>query len=419
MQHHVYVSSTFGVKTLCIVIAMCCGSTLAQRTGAASNSRRTSTVYGVCIYITNDTAYYSNVFAMPGSSSYQAQSAFRQYATSQAKGAPLKGATCRWAASQDQAAALKAQEKQLLGTAGHSAKGVETGWQYTPSSVAAVPAPAIATVSTASVPGRRGAPVPTSSPARATVTPAASQSPGSRATSITGSPTTSSGTSIATAGTGTATAGTGLSSIGTNARQTVQGAQASTTAAVSSSVNDMTTSTVNGMTTAATGAMQNFQNRLFHKKKPEQTPTATTAGVTPAVNVASVSAPVPIPASSPAQVSTPGNPISQPAATPDSASSGVGFLFCHLKANGSEYYSDIFPATASDLNPATMAFWRQVAHQYKMSSVPFRDNVACVGGPNEQEAIASRKNFIDTAPQRGLSAGHMVDTGWMYMGETK
>ena len=326
-----------------------CSSAMVEAQATAAQT----TLYGVCSYKSGGTYYHTGVLTEPMTARNDVQHQFLLYINSQTPAAPKIGAGCRWSLTQ----AEVTKGLQLIEQSS-STQQAAIAWQYNPSA---------------------------SQTATAT---AANGTPGN--------------------GTGTAqsAAGTGIGSIGTNTTDSLKGAGANASSTVATSVNTMTTSGVNDMTNAATSAVGN----LFHRKKKDD---AGAAGGAPATGPAAGGAPAAQPAQLVASTATPAAaPVAAAQADSLPAAGGVSFFACHLKANGTPYYSEIFPASSTDQAPATMAFWREVAHQYKISNIPFSKNVACDRAASDA-AAATALQTLKAADGKG------VDTGWAYMGDVK
>ncbi|MBE7181574.1 MAG: hypothetical protein INR71_10275, partial [Terriglobus roseus] len=363
-------------------------------------------VYGVCAYTLDQTEYFSNVFGTATSYEGPANKAFRDYATAQAAGKPLKNAGCRFQRTEQAAADIKETDKRLLGMTGHAQKSAETGWQFT--TVAVQTTTTTTTTVRPTVPTAQSATEPASNTATAATTRTAMASNSNAANARTAIARTAgtaqtAATTNATTTPAATTASTGIGSIATTTTDTLKGAQTTTTTAVTNSVNGITTTTVNGLTTSATNMMTGLQSRIFNHKKKAATPDATATpaaanAAAPAVTTTVATTAVPQPnGSTPVQVTT------------TTTSGGIGFYFCHLKAGSSEYHSGIFPGTAADQTAASTGFWRQVTQQYKLSNVPFMGNVSCTFAPSEADASTQLKTWEDGAGQRG-TGGHVVDT---------
>ena len=334
-----------------------------------------TTLYGVCSYKSGTTYYHTGVLTEPIAARNDVQHQFLLYINSQTPAAPKIGAGCRWSLTE----AEVTKGLQLIEQSS-STKQAVIPWQYNP-----------AASQTASA---RGLP---------TAQRTAAQPTAAQAAWAGGNQTAGGGTG--TGGTGT-DAGTSIGSIGSNTTNTLKGAGANASSTVAGSVNTLTTSGVNDMTNAATNAVGN----LFHRKKKDASDATgggaagTTAGGASAAQANQLTA----------SAATPAGAQPGAAAAADSlpAAGGVSFFSCHLKANGTAYYSEVFPAAATDQAPATMAFWREVAHQYKISNIPFSKNVVCDRAGSDTAAAAAMQ-AVKAADGKG------VDTGWAYMGDVK
>jgi len=183
--------------------------------------------------------------------------------------------------------------------------------------------------------------------------------------------------------------------------------------AITASGASAVTDTMSSATTSLTGAMQGGVGKLFHKKAASATDPSAPAqsGATSQNDLAAAN-----PASNvipSANDSSPGSATIAATAPAPADSGSVSFVFCHLQAAGATYVSDIFPSTDASDAGAQTAFWRQVGRQYKLTSIPFRDNVACVRSADEPQSITARKSLLST----NISASKAVDTGWTYMGD--
>lgn len=227
------------------LLATAAPSLSAQAAGQPPANYKGPTLFGVCVYISGDTSYYSNIFSISGYFKFKAQEAFQQYATSHANGAPLKGAGCRWSTSQEEVTTQKDADKRLLGLAGRSAKGVETGWTYN-----------AATAANASTPAAT----------RTAMTNTANNGVASR-TRTTGSGTAAAQTTNQTANTqtsanGQTTANTG--SIASSTEQTMQDSLAASKSSATSAVNDTVATTMGTVSAGASNAIKGLFN---HKAK--------------------------------------------------------------------------------------------------------------------------------------------------------
>ncbi len=340
------------------VLVLASAAAVSGQSTAQATTPAQTTLYGVCSYKTGGTYYHTNVLTEPMTTRNEVQHQFLLYINSQTPTTPKIGAGCRWSLTQAEVTKGLAMIEQTS-----SVKQAVIPWQYNP---------------------------------------AASQTAGT-ANGRAVSAQTGGGVSSAQAAAGAA----GIGSIGSTTTDSLKSAGSNASSTVAGSVNTMTTSSVNDMTNAATGAVGN----LFHRKKGSGGGSGTTAdaGAAQPTQVAATA-----PAGDPAAKTLVATPAAGAGAPADSlpAAGGVSFFACHLKANGTAYYSEIFPAAPTDQAPATMAFWRQVAHQYKISNIPFSNNAAC--DPAASDAAAA------TALQAAKTAnGKGVDTGWAYMGDGK
>ena len=339
-----------------------------QGTAQATTPAQT-TLYGVCSYKTGGTYYHTTVLTEPMTARNDVQHQFLLYINSQTPTTAKIGAGCRWSLTQAEVTKGLAMIEQTS-----SVKQAVIPWQYNPA----------ASQTAASANGR------------------AQTVAGQTVATQTGNGVSSAQTAAGTTGTGT-----GIGSIGSTTTDSLKSAGSNASSTVAGSVNTMTTSGVNDMTNAATSAVGN----LFHRKKSGGggSGTTTDAGAAQPTQVAANA-----PAGDPAAKALVATPAAGAGAPADSlpAAGGVSFFACHLKANGTAYYSEIFPAAPTDQAPATMAFWRQVAHQYKISNIPFSNNAAC--DPAASDAAAA------TTLQAAKAAnGKGIDTGWAYMGDGK
>ncbi len=211
------------------------------------------TLWGVCVYIIGDTSYYSNIFSTSGYYKFKAQQAFHDYATTQAKGVALKGSGCRWSTSQEEVTTQKAADKKLLGLAGRSAKGMETGWVFT----------AAATPATTTAASRASNATSAGATQRAAYTNGAANQAGAQSA-----------------------AGTG--SIASSTQQTMQDSLATSKATAAGAVNDTVATTMGTVSSGANNAIKGLFNRKPKAAAdPQSTTTANspqTPGAAPAVN---------------------------------------------------------------------------------------------------------------------------------------
>lgn len=244
-------------------VALCCSLRPTTVVAQVPANYQGPMLFGVCAYVEGDTSYYSSILSLSGYYKLKAQEQFRQYALAQAKGTPLKGSACRWSTSKEEITTDKASDKQLLGTARHSAKGVETGWSFNAALADATTQP----VRTASAKGIAGV-----------------KSTGT--TTQTTASTTSNTAPTASTTTGTTTTASG--STASNAQQSATGALSGAKSTATSSVNDAVTSSVSSLSTGASSAIQGMFHRGAGKSKsadqsapPATTPVATSQAATP------------------------------------------------------------------------------------------------------------------------------------------
>ena len=211
---------------VCGALLLVPGAGSAQLLPSQTATAAVPTVYGVCVYVVSDTSYYSTVFPLSATARAQAGNTFRQYALAQANGAPLKGAGCRWGATQAEISAQKDADKKLLGQPGRSAKGVETGWAFNPATAAATTPSAIARSAAVA------RPAVVTTPAVATPTVAVPVS----ATTV---PTTAAATVKPVSTTGVTGS---TSSISGNAASTLDSTKATATQSVNTTMNTMASS---------------------------------------------------------------------------------------------------------------------------------------------------------------------------------
>lgn len=233
-----------------VLTVMLAGETAlyAQTAGQVPANYKGPTLYGVCVYVVSDTSYYSSIFSTSGYFKFKAQEAFHAYATAQAKGAMLKGSACRWSTSQEEVSTQKDADKRLLGLAGRSAKGVETGWAFDASATNAA-GTTVASLSTAATPNS-----PTKVPSSKPANPSSSANPAT----VNAQP--SSTAQTATTG-GSSTTGTLAQPAAPSTKQTVQDSVASSRAVATTAVNEAVATTMGTVTSGATNAMKNMFNR--------------------------------------------------------------------------------------------------------------------------------------------------------------
>lgn len=373
-----------------IVVAGVSVAAAAQTPAISDQTAPQTTLYGVCTYIANGTYYHTEVLSAAMTMTVQIQRQFVQYAAADTAIGVKTRVGCHWALTQREIS----KGLQLIEQSASTKQG-KISWRYNAAALQASPQRA---ASGGRVAGA-GTPAATTGPAvnaAETAIPAnTSTTGGSSDTGVVSAP--SSGTLNSAAQAGTTSAGSGLSSIGTSTVQTMKDAQTNATSALTTSIASATSSTVNDMTNAATTAVGNMFKK---KKKPADGAKIDENGAPGAVLTNSA-------------LATPGLQAAPAPAVATATSTGVSFLFCHLQANGSEYYSDIFPAGAEDQSHAAMVFWREVSRQYKIAKITFSNNVSCQRSDSDAEAMAA------SAARRGVTAGHTVETGWAYMGDVK
>lgn len=240
------VSSRASIAGLLALLSVAPACLAGQSAAQPPSNYQGPNLFGVCAYVLGDTSYYSNVFSTSGYFKFKAQEAFREYATSAAHGTQIKGSGCRWSTSQEEVTTQKAADKRLLGLPGRSAKGVETGWSFSPGAATnaqtgSAPAP------TASTAGRQTANSGTYRNA-ASSTPNANAGMGSN-----------SGT------------GSNSGSIASSTQQTMQDSLAASKSSATGAVNDTVATTMGTVSTGASNAIKGLFN---HKPKSAATPGA-------------------------------------------------------------------------------------------------------------------------------------------------
>ena len=212
---------------LCVTAGRACAQVPANYKGP--------TLFGVCVYIAGDTSYYSNLFSTSGFYKIKAQEAFRNYALQQLKSSPIKSSGCRWSTSQEEVTTQKEADKRLLGLAGRSSKGVETGWSFTPTVVQPTqPSSTNTSATRVATPTTR-----TGTSTNQQPTPVASAAPVSQ-----------SGTSTSV---GTSTA--------SSPQQTVKDSLAASKSSAVGSMNDAVATTMGTVTSGATSAIKGMFSR--------------------------------------------------------------------------------------------------------------------------------------------------------------
>lgn len=316
-------------------------------------------------------------FTVSGYFRSDAELAWAKYAVERNANKPVKGSRCIWSA-----AAIDPAKITLTNQNG--GKITQTGWKFNPQTM--LPAATTATI-------------PAAPAAMGTATPVGNSAPNVSATQ-----------SQAASTTATSSPAGGVSSIGTSVQQSAQAAQAGVTTAVTGTVDSVATTTQAAVTNTVSNGVTSFMNRLSRKKsdtsaapaKQDAAPTqpqqpATVAGASP----------------SPTNLAPGGN-----AAAVSGTGVALTFSFCHLVAAGTEYISDTFPTTNVDQTTLEAAFWTHVGKQYHQANIPYRNNVACVRSATMADAAAQADRLKATASQRGIAAGHQVDTGWTFSGIT-
>ena len=361
---------------LLLPMGACCTSAAVGQTAATVPSNyKGPNLTGRCAYITKEGAFYSGLMTISGYFRFDAERSFRQYAMAHADAGTTPRAFCRWL-TKEQMKSPSDLDVHATGTGGQQMKAVQVNWQYVPGSGGTVASTAQNGATTARPAGTAAAQNGTAG---------------------------GSGSSLSGAGSGT----------GSAISDSVNGSKQQIASAAASSMTDATTT--------AMGAVTGWMHR---PKKTADTPAGTAAGQQPGAAAGNADEQAMFgPAPNTAAAAT-GAPVAGPPGSVGSSVAGASgkkgspFLFCHLKATGSEYYSDVFPAGDDGTDDAaTRAFWKQVAHQYKTGSIPYRDNAVCTRAASEQEALSARQGLMSSAPARGLAKEKVVDTAWTYMGE--